>query len=169
MTTPCVFRWDGDAMVPTTAFMRRLADREFVVGQDYRLVEEAERSSKSHRHFFAAVAEGHASLPEHLTERFPTPEHLRRYALIRAGYCDSHTLVCSSAAEARRLAAFIRPSDEFAVVTVEAATITRYVAKSQSTRAMGAKDFQRSKGDVLDVIAGMLDVPTTALASAEAA
>lgn len=160
---PMVFSWDGEAMRPVHP---RLADRHYVIGETYRLAIHEDRSRASHSHYFACIAEAHASLPDEMAERWPTPEHLRKFALIRAGYCDTHTLVASSKAEAQRIAAFIRPSDEFAVVEVRDATVTRYVARSQSERAMGRKEFQASKDAVLDVIAGLLGVTADEMRSA---
>lgn len=151
------FEWDGESMVPLTRF-RKTCDHHFVVGQRYNLEERLERSSASHRFYFAAIREAWQSLPERLSEQFPTPERLRKYALIKAGYADSQTFVAASAAQAQRLAAFLRPVDEFSIVTVDGASVTRWTAKSQSQRAMPKGEFQRSKDAVLEVIAGMLDV-----------
>ena len=163
---PIYFYWDGEAMVPR---VRRAADLTFVVGETYPMKVEEERSSNSHRHYFAAVNEAFHNLPESLVQDFPTPEHLRRYALIKAGICDSQTLVCASAAEARRVAAFMKPLDEFSIVTVNAGTITRYTAKSQSIRAMGKKEFQESKDKVLDVLSAMIGTTVSELERADAA
>src|SRR3546814_9642927 len=55
--------------------------------------------------------------------RFATPDHLRRWALIRAGYRDERSIVCASKAEAQRLAAFIKPMDDYAVVLVSEAVV----------------------------------------------
>lgn len=167
--TPVTFTWEGDAMRPSTPFMSRMADEAFVIGERYRMVAEEERSGVSHRHFFASVNGAWENLPEHLAERFPTAEHLRRFALIKAGYCDTATFVASSKAEAERLAAFIKPTDEFQIVTVREATVTRYTAKSQSLRAMGKQDFQASKDAVLGIIAGMIGTEAEALDRARAA
>lgn len=163
---PQHFEWNGEAMVPLHP---RRADKTFVVGQRYSLVQHEERSSASHNHEFAWLKEAWQSLPEHLAERFPTSEHLRKWALIRAGYSDSHTIVCSSKAEAARVAAFIRPMDEFAVVIVQNATVTRYTAKSQSKKAMGAKEFYESKERIMEVVARMLNVEPQELPQARAA
>lgn len=163
---PMAFDWDGEAMIPRHP---RLADRHFVIGETYRLAVQEDRSSASHRHYFTAIAEAHANLSDAWAQRLPTPEHLRRYALIKAGIADSHTLVASSKAEAQRLAAFIRPVDEFAVVTVEGCTVTRYVAKSQSYRAMGKADFHASKDAVLSIVAVMIGVTPGDLDTARAA
>lgn len=152
---PLPFEWTGEFMVPLASFRRR-ADAQFVIGERYMLTEQNERSMRSHRHFFASVHDGWLNLPEHMTERFPTSEHLRKWCLIKAGFCDTQTHVCSSKAEAVRTAAFIRPMDEFAVITVNEATVTRYTAQSQSTRAMGKERFQESKTAVLEIIAEMV-------------
>ena len=81
----------------------------------------------------------------------------------------SETLVASSKAEAVRLAAFIRPIDEFSIVTVQGAVVTRFTAKSQNMRAMGKAEFEASKRAVLDKIADMIGVSTNDLTKAEAA
>lgn len=155
MSAPQVFRWDGEAMRPLRP---QLADRDFVIGETYRLAEEHERSGVSHRHFFAAVNEAWMNLPAHLAAQFPTSEHLRKYALIKAGYFDGASHVCGSKAEAQRLRAFVAPIDDFSVVDVREATVTVYRAKSQSTKAMGREQFQESKDRVLDVLADMIGV-----------
>ncbi len=163
---PLTCDWDGEVFRPIHP---RRADNYLTVGERYSLVQYEERSSASHNHEFVWLKEAWQSLPEHLAEKFPTSEHLRKWALIRAGYCDSHTIVCSSKAEAVRVAAFIRPLDEFAVVVVQGATVTRYTAKSQSKRAMGAKTFYESKERIMEVVARMLDVEPQELPQARAA
>ena len=157
-TPPVRMTWDGEAFVPETQYQAKLCDRYFVVGERYQLVEHHDRSSRSHRHFFACVNEAWQNLPEDLAERFPTSEHLRKYALIRAGYRDERSIVAASKAEAQRMASFVKPMDEYAVVTVSEAVVTVYTAKSQSTRAMGKKTFQESKEAVLDVLAALIHV-----------
>lgn len=163
---PQHFEWTGEHMRPIHP---RRADKTFVVGQRYSLVQHEERSSASHNHEFAWLKEAWQSLPEHLAEKFPTSEHLRKWALIRAGYSDSHTITCRSKAEAARIAAFIRPIDEFAVVIVQGTTVTRYTAKSQSKKAMGAKEFYESKERIMEVVARMLNVEPQELPRARAA
>lgn len=160
MTTPrpieCV--WSNGALRPISPFWARLADKEFDEGCVYRVVDEPERSTKSHSHYFASVTEAWRNMPEEMLERWPTADHLRKYALIKSGYADTHTLVCASNAEAQRVAAFMRPLDEFGIVLVSASTVTRFTAKSQSKRAMGARDFQDSKEAVLQFLAALIGV-----------
>jgi hypothetical protein len=163
---PEPFEWDGEVMRPLRP---RRADAFYTVGERYILETVSQRSDATHKHEFAWLREAWMSLPDHLAEKFPTAEHLRKWALIRAGYSDSHTIVCASKAEAIRVAAFIRPIDEFAVVVTQGATVTRFTAKSQSRRAMGAKDFQESKTKIMEVVARMLGVEPGALPQREAA
>lgn len=163
---PLSMLWDGEALRPASPFWARQCDKELVIGERYEFIEHHDRSSNSHRHYFAAVTEAWRNLPEDLASRFPTAEHLRKYALIQCGYADSHTLICSSKAEALRLAAFVTPCDAFSVVKVTNAAVERFTAKSQSSKAMGKKDFQESKDAVLDYVAGMIGVARQQLATA---
>lgn len=169
MKGPILFQWDGEAMVPLKRHAKA-CDAEFAIGGIYPLVTHESRSRVSHDHYFAAIHEAWLNLPENVAEQFPTEEHLRKKSLIKAGYCDETSIVAASKAEALRIAAFIRPIDDFAIVVVQGATITRFTAKSQSLKAMGKKVFQESKQAVLDVIADLIGVEPEALSSrAEAA
>lgn len=163
---PILCRWDGDAFVPVGRFART-ADDHYVVGETYQIVQHQERSRKTHNHFFAEVTEAWQNLPERYAGEpwAQSPEHLRRYALIKAGFCDTQTFVASSRAEAIRLAAFLRPVDEYSIVTTEGSTVTRYTAKSQSMRAMGKHAFRDSKNAVLDILADLIAVEPGALAA----
>ena len=85
---------------------------------------------------------------------------------IKCGYADERSIVCSSKAEAQRVAAFIRPMDSFALVTVHelSALVRVYTAQSQSMKAMGKRQFQESKTAVLDYVAGLIGTSAEALA-----
>lgn len=161
MNAPIIFRWDGDAMVPVNRRFAKACDERFVIGAEYPLEAYEHRSSASHRHYFAAIYEAWASLPEGMGDRFPTPDHLRKFALIRGGYRDERTIVAASRAEALRVAAFIRPMDDFAVVTTEGATVTVWTAKSQNLRSMDKATFAKSKDAVLGYLGSLLSVPAS--------
>jgi len=160
------FQWTGEAMIPR---LPRHADRLFTVGQVYTLVEQAERSSASHRHYFALINEAFNSLPEHIADRWSTPDHLRKWCLIRAGYRDERSIVCASKAEALRVKSFIRPIDDFAVVVASEAVVTVYTAKSQSVKAMGRAEFQASKDAVITALADLIGVEPATLSRQEQA
>lgn len=162
MSAPVAVQWTGEAFVPVGRFAAE-CDKHFVVGERYVMVEHEHRSRETHAHYFACINEAWANLPERYAGRFPTPEHLRKWALIRAGYRDETTFVASSKAEARRIVTFMRPADEFAVVVATDAVVTRYTAKSQSMRAMDREAFQASKTAVLAVLASMVEVAPNVL------
>lgn len=160
---PLIFTYEGEGeFKPSTPWVARRADGHYVIGAKYVLIEHSERSAKSHSHFFAQVREYWMTLPESLADEFPSPEHLRKKALIRKGYCDERSIVCASKAEAMRLAAFMKPMDDYAIIVAREAVVTVYTAKSQKIKAMGAKDFQKSKEDVFAFIDGLLNLPAGA-------
>jgi hypothetical protein len=158
VSAPLFFAWDGETMTPLPRFAK-MADREFVVGENYRLEIVKERSATSHNHFFACIEEAWRNLPEIYADRWPSAEHLRKWALVRAGFREETTFLASSHAEAVRVGALMRSIDEYAVVTVDGRMVIRAVAKSQSMAAMpGKNEFQDSKDKVLDVIARLVGV-----------
>jgi hypothetical protein len=159
---PITFRWSGEAMEPVGRFSRE-CDRVYTVGEKYTLVEHQDRSQRTHNHYFASLSEAWANLPEDQAERFPTVDHLRKFALIKRGFADQADFVASSKAEAIRLAAFLRSFDEYAVVTIRDNVVTRWTAKSQNRRSMGAKAFAESKNAVLDYCASLIGVAPEAL------
>lgn len=150
---PIMFRWDGEAMVPRHP---RLADKAFVIGQEYPLVEHHGRSEASHRHYFACIHDAWQNLPADAAERFATSEHLRKWALIKAGYRDERTIVLPTKADAQRVAAFMKPDADCSVVVARECVVVCWTAKSQSVRAMGKADFQASKDAVLQVVAELI-------------
>ena len=162
MNIPIVFAWDGEVMKPLGRFAQ-LADKEFVIGENYQLEVTQPRSMASHRHYFACIAEAWANLPEDQAGRWPTPEHLRKWALVQAGYREETTYVAASKAEALRFAAFMRSVDGFAVVVVNDRTVMRMVARSQSLSAMTRADFSASKDAVLSAIGRLIGVDPTEL------
>lgn len=163
---PLKFVWSGDAMVPASAFLARRADQQYVVGENYMLAEEKQRSTATHNHEFAFVGSAWQSLPLQYADEpwAKTPDHLRKYALIRTRFCHVQMYACKWKAEARRLAAVIGDMDEFAVVTIDGRTVTRLTAKSQSRKAMDAAEFQASKQAVLEFIGDLIGVDPATLA-----
>ena len=162
---PLPYVWDGEAMRPLPAFAKAAAER-FGVGEVVALAPAELRSSLSHRHYFACVREAWVNLPEGHAARFATDEALRKYALIKTGYHDDRQVVCASKAEARRIAAFIRPIDDYAVVIVEGRVIALFTAKSQSAATMSKSQFQASKEAVLELLAELIGVDPAALVRA---
>jgi hypothetical protein len=165
MNAALPFKWDGEVMRPLPGFAKR-CDAAFVIGEVYNLEAIEERSAASHRHYFATVNDAWQNLPERLTERFPTSEHLRKFCLIRAGYAEQRQIVASSKAEAQRLAAFIKPMDSFSLVSVRECVVIVWTAESQSMKAMGKERFQASKDAVLELLAVIIECDATEIGRA---
>lgn len=154
MTDPLWFRWNGAVMVPTRV---ELAARQFRPDGHYLLEAHHERSYQRHKAYFASLHHAWSSLR---VDDFPTPEHLRKFALIRCGYYDERVLFCDNPQSAERTAAFIRPMDDFAIVIRDNNLVRVETAKSQSYKAMGRDEFNQSMEDVLNYVAGLIGVST---------
>jgi hypothetical protein len=160
---PILATYTGDGFSISQGYWQKQADKYYVIGERYRVLHENERSAKSHRFYFASIRDAHSNMPDALLELHPSPEALRKHALIRTGWCDQITFVCASAAEARRAVAFWAPMHPESIVVSQRNVLVMYTAKSQSVKAMGAKDFQQSKSDVLTWIAQQIGTTKAAL------
>ena len=156
MSAPVLYQWTGEAM-SSLPRLAKACDAEFTVGEVYRMEAQEQRSLASHNHYFATLNDIFMSLPEEFGDRIPTAEHMRKWALIRCGYRDERSIACTSKAEAQRIAGFVKPMDDFAIVVVNEATVTVYTAKSQSMKAMCKAVFQQSKDHVLAYCQGLLE------------
>jgi hypothetical protein len=149
------FMWRDGVFVPETRqaayWDDQLGEGEIVTMERHEPVSQASRG-----HYHATIHDAWLNLPEG-DERFPTEDSLRRWALIRSGWCTVSDCVCSSPEQAATVAAFTGNS-EGVIVVVRENVVRKYTAKSQSAKAMNKQDFQRSKQDVLDTIAELLAV-----------
>lgn len=155
---PLFYRWDGESFTPVGTRGKLEADRQFVIGQTYRLAEEQERSMLSHRHEFAWLREAWMNLPENIADQYPSPEHLRKRALIEAKFYTEQIIDAGSNAAALRVASGIKSREEFSVVIVRESIVVIRDPKSQSVRAMGPKEFQASKTAIMEIIAALIGV-----------
>lgn len=156
MSDVLLFIWQGDGFTPASPHWQRHADEQLVVGERYFLEVRHERSTATHAHQFAWLHDAWLNLPERLSDLYPTPEHLRKRALIDAGYYNETAVDCGSNAAAVRVAAMARALDDFAVAIVRGPTVLVRRAKSQSYRAMDRKEFQASKAAIMETIAAMI-------------
>lgn len=152
---PLMFVWEGDVMRPLSP---RMADKNYVVGEKYLMVPHEERSAASHAHEFAWLRDAWSNLPEDIADQFPTQEHLRKRALIDAGFYDETMVDAGSNAAAVRVASAFRGMDGFALVVVRGPLVIRRSAKSQSRRSMNKEEFQKSKTAIMEIIANMIGV-----------
>ena len=150
------FIWKDGVLVPDGLRIASYCDEAFGEGEVVTMERHEERSTASHNHYFACVQEAWNNLPE-TDERFPTPEALRKWALIRSGYCTENSIVCDTNEQAQLVAGFMGNS-EGTIIVVRGTVVKKYTAKSQSVKAMNKDEFQRSKVDVLDTIAELIAV-----------
>lgn len=161
---PMWFQWsDDEVLVPRS---KVVAAQHFVIGQYYRMGEVEERSETSHRHEFAFLREAWKNLPENLAPLYPSPEHLRKRALIDAGWYDEQIIDAGNNAVAIRIAAVARGYDEFALISVTENLVIIRTAKSQSRRKMNKQDWQKSKTAVLEIVSAMIGVEPSELSRA---
>jgi hypothetical protein len=168
MSDAMAFRARPGGFVPTPRFQEAFREN-FVTDATYWLNVEPERSEKTHNHEFGWLSEAWKTLPDHLADQMPTSEHLRKRALIDAGYYTEQIIDVGSNAAALRVAAYARGEDQFAYVVVRGPIVAVRKAKSQSRRAMGAADFQASKTAILDLISSWIGVAPADLLQARAA
>lgn len=155
---PLNCQWTGEAFAPIGRYAAE-ATRQCVIGQVYRIAEWADRSDATHKHEFAWLREAWANLPEQYAELYPSPEHLRKRALIQAGFYNEQIVDAGTNAAAVRVAAAFRAYDDFCMAVVRGPIVAVRTAKSQSRRNMRAAEFQKSKTAIMEVVAEMIGVP----------
>lgn len=127
------------------------------------------RSKATHDHFFACVNETWKNLPDDLQTDFPSAEHLRKWALIKAGFCTQTRVACRTVEEALKLAATARQLDKYALVEVSGTKkrpgriVTIWTADSQRKDEMGRKVFQEAKDRALHVLSDLIGTDVTTL------
>lgn len=156
-TAPFMAQWDGEALIPMRRHAKDL-DASLVIGEKYRVEVTEERSAKSHNHYFAQLHELWLNLPEDQAEQFPNEESLRKFALIKSGFCERSDVVCANNREAMKYAAVIARLDPYTIVSISERTVSSWTAQTQKKAAMGAKEFQASKSAVLDFCSSLLGI-----------
>lgn len=163
--SPTPYRYHGEGCFEALPRFRAACDKAFVIGETYTLDEWQERSPATHNHEFAWLAEAWKTLPENVAHEYPSPEHLRKKALVQAGFYDETIVDAGTNAAALRVAAAFRSREEFAIVFVRGVFVIIRTAKSQSRRAMNKAEFQASKDGILRVVSELLGVEPEALSS----
>lgn len=164
MIRPVMFRWqeidvcvDGGevrrmrTMMPHPRFLA-LCGRQFALDEDYPLGPVEGVPSRSRGGFFAAVKEAWNNLPAE-DERFPTPEHLRKRALVAVGWATHAEYVMDTPKDAKNMARALRSSDEYAVIKVSGSVVSIWTAKSIKSGAITGAEFQVVKTQALDWVA----------------
>lgn len=165
------FTWDSDAEVMRLApRFRRVAREQFRHGEEYPLEVREERSSKAHAFFFASVNAAWKNLRGETAEILTTPTHLRGWALIQAGYHHQQIVEAPSKNAAMKMAMFARALArkegyvEIKIVKHDGQWFIRSrEPKSMSLANMKADEFKAASRDVLDILAGTIEVTRKSL------
>lgn len=157
---PIHWRWDGEVMRPHRPRDQTRARIMYHEGDVYLLDAHDEVSAASRGHYFASLKDAWDSLPDEQLKRFPSVEHLRKWALVRAGYCVDDYRTYGTPEDAKIAARHIRAHSQFGVITVEGNIVLVRTARSQSSREMSREEFQESKTKVLNIVEDLLGVPT---------
>lgn len=151
------------AMVPAPRY-RKIADRQFHIGEEYPLVILEARSRASHNHFFAALSEGFDNLPEsyRAEHKWASADDMRQDLLMTAGFSSEKVFEAANETHAIRLATHFRDDTGFCRITFgldERGKLTRVRvrrAKSQDHSSMDKQTFEASKKAVLDLLEGII-------------
>lgn len=156
--------WTGEAFAPASPFHARRAREHYGEGEAVEITEaDNQRSTKSHSHFFATVAEYWRTLPESLSAApyAASPDALRKHALIVLNYRDTQTVDAGSKAAAERIApvmsALANAAHGYSITAIRGPMVQIATPESQSYRAMGKARFQESKDAVLGWIEALLE------------
>jgi hypothetical protein len=156
------------AMVPAKRYAN-VCGRQFHEDEEYPLAPLEARSRSSHNHFFAALADGFANIPEdvgmvqqRLNIKTMPPggwkdeEHFRAWALCETGWCDLDEFEFDSPKDAVTFARYCRKKDDerdaYTMILVRGKHVTIKTPKSQSAANMSKEPFEQSKRDVLDLL-----------------
>lgn len=157
MSAPFNVRYEGGVFRPLGRYDAECR-ANFMDGQICRLDAVEGRSAASHNHQFAWLTEAWKNLPEDVADDYPTAEHLRKRALIQAGYFHERAIDVGSTAAALRVAAEFRSREEFSLVIVRGPIVIIRDPMSQKKNVMGAKAFQESKTAIMAIIADLIGV-----------
>lgn len=154
-----LLRWTGSAYEPATAFWQRVISEQTPIGavewQEFSPddeVSDAERAA-----FFAQVGEAWKNLPDDLAARYPSPDHIRKRALVTTGHCDITDHVCESEHEIGMIQRFAA-RNEYAVLVRKDMVIRELVPKSMKKGGMTKKEFREAAEDVRRVLSELLGV-----------
>jgi len=164
MSRPIPCMWTGSVFEPQRAYAK-VARETYGAGEVVTLAPVEERSMVSHAHEFAWLKDAWMNLPEQYAGQFPTPEHLRKRALIDAGYYDEQIIDVGTQAACLRVARAIGAREEFSLVVIKAPFVIIRTAKSQARGKMDRTEFQASKTAIMETVAAMIGVTPEALKS----
>ena len=127
-----------------------------------------DRSSESHKQFFAVVADAFHQIPDD-KQHWSNPEHLRKWLLCKVHWCNQTDTVLSTNDDAMKFAAMVKSLDPYAVFQVKGRVVRNWVPKSMKAArgnngGMSKQDFQQVKQEIFDFLDDYLGLERGTLA-----
>lgn len=94
------------------------------------LADPNDHSDAARRRFFAIIKDAHDNLPSLMQSLTPSPEHLRKLALIKAGHCETRVTDCGTKRAAIEVSALAKSLDDYAVTQIDGQVVTVWTARS---------------------------------------
>lgn len=104
--------------------------------------EEIYSADKMRAAFFANLHETWASLPDHMRQRFPSSEVLRKHALCAVGHCDVLRVTAGSKTAAFDVANAFRFKDRYCITNINGSVVDVLTARSMARRALPKEQFR---------------------------
>lgn len=127
------------------------------LGNTFELETIEDRSNEHHRWLFAVVKKVFENLPEVHAEQFKNPEHLRKRALIEAGWCRHIKMHADDAPEIMRLCIWLDP---YMLISAGLHGVNIYQAKSMRMKRNGGEltkeKFKEVVERMLHYMAGLI-------------
>lgn len=153
---PMIYEGNGKFSA-SSIYHKMRCEKMFGAGQEITFEELGDRNMNRHRMYFARLKELWLTLPESMAEDFPSPEVLRKHALIRCGYATMRKFSMANADEASALERMLSELESYAVCEITAPVVGSprrilavWVPQSQAVKNMGKSEFDKSVTDVLD-------------------
>lgn len=153
---PVMFRWKqvdvcvegGEVrrtkvMVPHARFMR-LCERQFELEDDYPLGPAENAPSRGRAAIFATVHDVWDNLPD-TQKAFPSEEHLRKTALVKAGWADHSQTILDTPGDAKKFGVMVRKVDAYAIITISGNVVDVWTARSIATGRITSEEFKPVK------------------------
>ena len=152
---PVQFLWTDDGVMKPLDRFKRRCDQQYVVGEIYALAPTEEVSQHDRGGLFAAVRKAWENLDHEFDGKFPSIEHLRKWALIEVGYQTQAEYALANEEDAMQLAIAVRKADDYARIARSGSLVVVRTAKSIAAHAIKSAEFKVLKRKVLDLVGSL--------------
>lgn len=152
MIRPVQFIWTDEGVMKPLPRFKTLCDRQYAVGEEYALGPIDNIPSKSRAGFFVDLHNAWSTMQEG-DNRFPSETHLRKRALIAAGWATHTQTVLDTPKDAQKSKIMLNRVEEYALVTIGGCVVDVWIAKSIANGQITAEQWRVVKPKALAWIA----------------